>query len=465
MKFLLFGTGDYYERYKKWFDKNQVLALLDNSPVKQQTWIDEIQVVSPEQGIQLPYDVIVILSFYVKSMKRQLLELGVAEDRIYHFYEIHRLLPHLAFCSWPIRYYGEAEQIIKCPCGGRKKILLLSHDLNLGGPSLALYHGAQVLIRHGFLVVFASMIDGPLREKMVSEGIPVVVDYGLQACTMEEISWTGSFSFLVCNTINFYVFLSRRDTRILALWWLHDSEFFYDGVDKKLLCDLECKNLKLAAVGPVPRKAVQKFLPDVPVANLLYGVEEEGGEEKQECRSDVPICFVTIGYIEARKGQDILIQAIKMMPETVRRQAIFYLVGQDTSMMAQRLKEEIKELPQVVMTGVLGREDIDRILNRADVFICPSREDPMPTVAAEAMMHRVPCIISSAAGTSAYLQEKVNGMIFPNEEAGALAEKIQWSIENRGELQRMGIAAEKIFEDYFSMKVFERNFLEMVETV
>ena len=117
MKFLLFGTGDYYERYKKWFDKNQVLALLDNSPVKQQTWIDEIQVVSPEQGIQLPYDVIVILSFYVKSMKRQLLELGVAEDRIYHFYEIHRLLPHLASCSWPIQYYGEAEQIIKCPCG------------------------------------------------------------------------------------------------------------------------------------------------------------------------------------------------------------------------------------------------------------------------------------------------------------------------------------------------------------
>ena len=31
MKFLLFGTGDYYERYKKWFDKNQVLALLDNA--------------------------------------------------------------------------------------------------------------------------------------------------------------------------------------------------------------------------------------------------------------------------------------------------------------------------------------------------------------------------------------------------------------------------------------------------
>lgn len=31
MKFLIFGTGDYYERYKKWFPPKDVLALLDNS--------------------------------------------------------------------------------------------------------------------------------------------------------------------------------------------------------------------------------------------------------------------------------------------------------------------------------------------------------------------------------------------------------------------------------------------------
>lgn len=87
----------------------------------------------------------------------------------------------------------------------------------------------------------------------------------------------------------------------------------------------------------------------------------------------------------------------------------------------------------------------------------------MPTVAAEAMMHRVPCIISSAAGTSAYLQEKVNGMIFPSEDVGELSEKLRWSIEHREELGRMGAEAKKIFENYFSMDVFEKNFLELVE--
>ena len=63
MKFLLFGTGDYYERYKKWFSREDTLALLDNSLAKQGTWIDGIRVLSPEEGVKQPYEAIVILSF------------------------------------------------------------------------------------------------------------------------------------------------------------------------------------------------------------------------------------------------------------------------------------------------------------------------------------------------------------------------------------------------------------------
>lgn len=87
----------------------------------------------------------------------------------------------------------------------------------------------------------------------------------------------------------------------------------------------------------------------------------------------------------------------------------------------------------------------------------------MPTVAAEAIMYRVPCILSSAAGTSAYLQEKVNGMTFLSEDVEELAEKLKWSIEHREDLGRMGVEAEKIYKNYFSMDVFEKHFLEMVE--
>ena len=80
MKYLLFGTGDYYNRYKKWFEPEDVLALLDNAPEKQNTLLDGIPVLSPQEGIKLEYDVVIILSFYVKSMKQQLVELGVEEE-------------------------------------------------------------------------------------------------------------------------------------------------------------------------------------------------------------------------------------------------------------------------------------------------------------------------------------------------------------------------------------------------
>ena len=91
MKFLIFGTGDYYNRYKKWFAREDIAALLDNAPQKQHTFMDGVEILPPEEGLRLSYDVIVILSFYVTQMKRQLISLGVREDRIFHFYDLHRL--------------------------------------------------------------------------------------------------------------------------------------------------------------------------------------------------------------------------------------------------------------------------------------------------------------------------------------------------------------------------------------
>ena len=56
---------------KKWFDADDVVALLDNSPDKQHKVIDGIKVYPPKDVCKLKYDVIVILSFYVKEMRKR----------------------------------------------------------------------------------------------------------------------------------------------------------------------------------------------------------------------------------------------------------------------------------------------------------------------------------------------------------------------------------------------------------
>lgn len=462
MKFLLFGTGDYYERYKKWFSAADVLALLDNDESKQNTYIDEIRVLSPEEGIKLPYDVVIILSFYVKEMRAQLIGLGAAENRIFHFYDLHDLIYRKEIRK-SVMYYGGARERVESKERKGKKILLLSTDLALGGPAIALFHGAKTLSRYGWQVVFGSMLDGPLREMLLAENIPVIVDPNLQIETMKESGWTSSFSLIFCNAINYYVFLSQRDVRIPTIWWLHDSSFFYDGVNKTVLRNLDLTNLKIFSVGPVPREAIQTIVPDIETENLIYGVEECQKRRIEKEEQNEKVRFVTIGYIEWRKGQDILLKAIRRLPEKVRKQSDFCLVGQNTSLMAGHLKREIESMPEVRMTGTMGREGIEGILNGADVLICPSREDPMPTVAAEAMMYGVLCIVSDAAGTAAYIQNGVNGFIFQKENDEELSDKMRWCVEHKKELGDMGKRSRKIFDQQFSMEVFNKNLIKIIE--
>ena len=259
MKYILFGTGDYYKRFRHWFAGRDVVAVLDNDEKKQGTYIDQYSIIAPADICSLEYDAVVILSFYVTEMKRQLVELGVSEEKIFHFYDLYEL-------------FGMENAAITSKQDGVKSILLLSHDLTYGGPALALFHAAVSLRKAGYEVVYASMLDGELRVNLEDSFIPVVVDERLQVDTMKELQWTRRFDLIVCNTINFNVFLSNRDTKIPVIWWLHDSPFFYEGIRKQRLTELDMSNMRILSVGPVPRKAMTTYKPGVPIDDLIYGV-------------------------------------------------------------------------------------------------------------------------------------------------------------------------------------------------
>lgn len=475
MKVILFGTGDYYNRYKKWFENQEVLALLDNSRQKQYMFIDGIEVLPPEECTRLDYDAIVILSFYITQMKRQLISLGVDENRIWHFYDLHWLLAGEAKVR-PLQYFLDAEDIIADSDVKVSKILLMSNDLTLGGPAIALFHMAVTLKRHGYTVLYASMLDGPLKEELLENRIPVVVDENLQIATMQEREWVSSFSLLICNTLNFYVFLSERNADIPVIWWLHEAAFFYGGVNEKVLQKINRHNLNTVTAGPVPATAIRAFLPDLLCDELLYGVADAEMEDLNidNCAGEIDsgqrnifkiVRFITIGFLEPRKGQDLLIHAIRSLPDGVRQRCRFYIVGHGETLFGEQIRSESANLEEIIFTGSVERREIHKLLSESDMLICPSRQDPMPTVAAEAMMHSVPCMVSDATGTAAYIQDGEDGIIFPNEDVQRLANKIEWCARNPDRLRSMGKQARKLYEKYFSLVAFEQHFGELVKTV
>ncbi len=256
-KYILFGTGDYYKRFKHWFANREVIAVLDNDTNKQGGNIDGYPIISPENISSCEYDAVVVLSFYIKAIKKQLSELGVPEDKIYHFYDLHDLFD---------------QEKSQCSKTESKSVLLLSHDLSLGGPALALYHAAMTLKKAGYDVVYGSMLDGELRNKLEDSFVPVIIDERLQVNTMLEIPWTNRFDLIICNTINYHVFLSDRNDSIPIIWWLHDSPFFYEGIKVGKIESINTENMKILSVGPVPKEAMKKRKPEVEISDLIYGV-------------------------------------------------------------------------------------------------------------------------------------------------------------------------------------------------
>ena len=105
MKALLFGTGDYYRKYREWFRPEDILGLVDNDEGKSGTRIDGYRVYLPHEAVSLPYDCVVILSVHEEAMRRQLTELGVPEDKIYIYSELYKH-PEMTAADREICFWG-----------------------------------------------------------------------------------------------------------------------------------------------------------------------------------------------------------------------------------------------------------------------------------------------------------------------------------------------------------------------
>ena len=81
------------------------------------------------------------------------------------------------------------------------------------------------------------------------------------------------------------------------------------------------------------------------------------------------------------------------------------------------------------------------------------------------MQHGLPCIVSDATGTAAYINDGVDGFVVKAGDAVHLSDRLFWCITHPKELASMGKKARLVYERHFSMKVFEGNWLCMIRDI
>ena len=155
---------------------------------------------------------------------------------------------------------------------------------------------------------------------------------------------------------------------------------------------------------------------------LHFAVDGYNGkaEEHYKERAD-KIRFLTAGTFSKIKGQDVLVQAIKMLPAEYIGKTEFSFCGneacvdEDVYGSVCRLADEYDN---VNMLHQLTRQDTMKQMELADCLIVPSRVEPLPTVAIEMMMTGGVVMCTNVCGISYYIEDGKNGLVVEAELCG-----------------------------------------------
>jgi len=115
----------------------------------------------------------------------------------------------------------------------------------------------------------------------------------------------------------------------------------------------------------------------------------------------------------------------------------------------QRLSElenPADEPQRVLFPGQVGFHSLPRFYHWSDVYISASHSDGSSISLLEAMACGKPAIVSDIPGNREWVQEGVNGWLFPDGDVEALRRAILQAFEQRERLAEMGCAARTIVE-------------------
>jgi glycosyltransferase involved in cell wall biosynthesis len=180
--------------------------------------------------------------------------------------------------------------------------------------------------------------------------------------------------------------------------------------------------------------------------------------------------LIALGRIVAKKGFDILVQALPTLLESDPR--VHVLIGGDGDQreVLAKLAASLGVQDHVHLPGRIPWDDVPAFLAMGDVFVLPSVRDAagnvdgLPTVLLEALALGKPVVASQIGGVPLVISDGVNGVLCPAGDVDALTQTII-RLANDVELRiRLGQAARTSVEEEFNWLRVARRCVLLFET-
>lgn len=173
---------------------------------------------------------------------------------------------------------------------------------------------------------------------------------------------------------------------------------------------------------------------------------------------DAPLLFA-LGRLHANKGFDVLLQAVAQIPG-----AYLWLAGEGPKQ--AELAQQAARLGIADRVRFLGwRTDAPALFAACDVFICPSRHEPLGNVVIEAWAQHRPVVAAESSGPGALITDGVSGLLAPVEDADALAAAVRRVLASPDLAATLVTGGRTAYEAEFTEAKVVARYMEFFESI
>lgn len=223
-------------------------------------------------------------------------------------------------------------------------------------------------------------------------------------------------------------------------------------------------DLFLANCDFFKRKAIEIGCPPEKIVVHRSGVDLKSFQLRNgNGRKHAALQAITVGRLTGKKGLEFGIQAIAKVLK--RGYAIEYTIVGEGHLRGdlETLAREQGIADRVHFLGWKDKNEVIRLLNEADIFIASSctsddgdQDAPVNTLK-EAMALGLPVIATNHGGIPELVEDGISGLLVPERDADALADRLSYLIEHPELWEAMGkVGRERVVAEYDINKLNDR---------
>ncbi len=184
---------------------------------------------------------------------------------------------------------------------------------------------------------------------------------------------------------------------------------------------------------------------------------------------DGKIGIVTTGRLVEKKGIEYAIRAVAQVAKT--HPNLEYKIIGDGELKAslQQLIDELNMGEKIQLVGWKNQPEIINIINQSHIFIAPSvtakdgNQDAPVNTLKEAMAMGLPVIGTTHGGIPELVEEGISGFLVPERDANAIADKLNYLIENPQVWSKMGEAGRKCVETRYDTNQLNEELIKIYQ--